>query len=158
MLPGNERFISPARDIAYIAYPVIRGSLEALDKLPALIDHNERLEKANALAKALAQYFNGSVTGEDSIPTLMATLREQLEEADPDVLLLVSTEIMLGFLTAFGLGCRESMDTEMLSDDKLASAVGQMQLLSLLDADLREQVIDRLVLKRRYVGELDRKR
>jgi hypothetical protein len=153
LLPGNERFISPARDISYLAYPVVKGALQAIEKDQA---DKERLEGMCRLAAALGQLFSDAVSSKTPIPELLSMCRQAFEAEGLETSGPLAIELLFGFLTAFGLGCRESTTTDVLSDEAMATAVGQASVLSALPAELREQVIERLVLRRLYCKELDR--
>jgi hypothetical protein len=154
LMPNEERFVSPARDIALLTVPLVRGALKSCGEVCI----QSCMEDLGRFAVALSKCHNRILTDKGAkVCDIIKDLRTELDGLYSYTRLLGAEEIMLAYMTIYGLGCRESTGTRIMSDDMIMNAIHQAGILSRLPADLREQMADHLATKRMYEPELDRK-
>lgn len=152
LIPDNDRFISPARDIAYISRPLIMGALEICGEL-----YPEKIAGMNEFARAMAVYYSRMINDKNHrISQIMADLRAELDKVPDDARKVCTEELLFAYMVEYGLGVRESTSTKRQSDEDIREAVKQAGLLSKLPEELRKTVEDSLSRKGQYATELER--
>ncbi len=149
----NDRMFSPARDISLIAYPIIKGALDAAyEKRPEL------RESMNQAARLLAQFCSSAVSDKAALPDLLGILRTELSRAVDDTTRhIVMEELAISFLLNFGIAAREAVDSKVLLDSQIAALTEQGSTLSELDPDDRKTLAKALRKAGLYEKALDRK-
>ena len=148
----SDRFVSGNRDMTYLGYPIIQGTLDAVGELyPELAE--ELTEKG---ARPLAVFCNEAIQSDMKPVDILANLRKGLAALSPQTEYALCRELTLAFMEQFMIGLRETVTCPFMSDDEIQKATTIGLVLAALPDDMRKVVGSTLRIYMTMPGSLER--